>query len=136
MAGLYIHTPFCTQKCSYCDFFSAPPIGNQLKTWHLLIQHNLELIATELSPEIDSIFFGGGTPSLLTPDQISKILASCYKLFPISTDAEISLEANPATLNNEILTGFHAAGINRLSIGVQSFDDNNLHLLERKHSVK
>ncbi len=136
MAGLYLHIPFCAQKCHYCDFFSAPPAGDQLGTWHLLLQRNLQLIAQTQTPEIETIFFGGGTPSLLSPVQISSILNCCRSLFPVSSKAEISLEANPCTLTAGSLEGYLAAGINRLSLGIQSFDNRTLQLLGRKHSAE
>jgi oxygen-independent coproporphyrinogen-3 oxidase len=136
MAGLYLHTPFCAQKCHYCDFFSAPPAADQLETWHLLLQQNLQLIADPSTPEIESIFFGGGTPSLLTAEQISSILNCCRELFPVSPNAEISIEANPGTLTASSLEGYLTAGVNRLSLGIQSFDNKNLQLLGRKHSAE
>ncbi len=135
-AGLYLHTPFCSQKCHYCDFFSAPPVGDQLASWHLQLQRNLKIIAEEQTPEIETIFFGGGTPSLLSPTQIIDILDECRNLFPVSATAEISLEANPATLTVSCLEGYLAAGINRLSLGIQSFDDQTLRLLGRKHTAE
>lgn len=135
MAGLYLHIPFCKQKCHYCDFFSAPPAGDQLETWHLLLRRNLQLIAQEQTPELETIFFGGGTPSLLTPEQIDSILGSCRELFPLSPAAEISLEANPGSLTRRSLEAYLAAGINRLSLGIQSFNDQTLQLLGRKHSA-
>jgi oxygen-independent coproporphyrinogen-3 oxidase len=135
MAGIYLHIPFCEQKCRYCDFFSAPPAGNQLECWHLLLQRNLQLIAARQTPEIETIFFGGGTPSLLNPQQIKSILNCCRELFPLSRDAEISLEANPGTLSASSLAGYLDAGINRLSLGIQTFDDQALRLLGRTHSA-
>ncbi len=136
MAGLYLHIPFCAHKCHYCDFFSAPPAGDQLATWHLLLERNLRLIGTEQRPEIETIFFGGGTPSLLSPAQVSSTLACCRELFPLSQNIEISLEANPGTLTASSLAGFLAAGINRLSLGIQSFDNKYLQLLGRGHSAE
>ncbi len=136
MAGLYLHTPFCRQKCNYCDFFSTVPIQNQLETWHLLLQKNLQLIAEDQPTEIESIFWGGGTPSLLTPEQISNVLNCCQQCFTINSDSEISLEANPGTLNRNSLKGYQAAGINRLSLGVQSFDNQALTLMGRIHSAE
>ena len=136
MAGLYLHIPFCAQKCHYCDFFSVAPTGDQLETWHLLLERNLRLIAEEQAPGIETIFFGGGTPSLLTPQQIHSILNRCYQLFPVSRNAEVSLEANPGTLTASTLEGYLAAGINRLSLGIQSFDNKNLQLLGRRHSAE
>ncbi len=136
MAGLYLHTPFCRQKCHYCDFFSAPPTGTDLENWHLHLNRNLELIALDQPSSLDSIFFGGGTPSLLTPRQIESILACCNDLFDVHKDAEISIEANPGTLDVRSLQAYLEAGINRLSLGIQSFDDNFLQLLGRKHSAE
>lgn len=136
MSGLYLHIPFCRKKCHYCDFFSAPPEGNQLANWHLLLQRNLQLIAKKHPPRIETIFFGGGTPSLLSPAQIDKILNCCRNLLPLSPDLEISLEANPGTLNAESLDGYLAAGINRLSLGIQSFDDKSLQRLGRRHNAR
>jgi len=136
MAGLYLHTPFCAQKCHYCDFFSAPPSGDQLATWHRLLQRNLELIADRQTPEIETVFFGGGTPSLLSPAQIGSILDCCRRLFPLSPDVEISLEANPGTLTAFSLEEYLTAGINRLSLGIQSFDDRALQRLGRRHSAE
>ncbi len=135
MAGLYLHIPFCTQKCNYCDFFSAPPTENQLENWHLLLQRNLQLIASQQTPVIETIFFGGGTPSLLSPAQISSVLSCCRKLFSFDHNVEISLEANPSSLTASCLEGYLTAGINRLSLGIQSFDDRTLQLLGRKHTA-
>lgn len=135
MTGLYLHTPFCQQKCIYCDFFSAPPRGDQLANWHLLLQKNLELIAHSRTPVLDTIFFGGGTPSLLSPAQIDAILGCCRSHFDLTPAAELSLEANPATLDAEKLRGYRTAGINRLSIGIQSFDDRILRFLGRRHDA-
>jgi oxygen-independent coproporphyrinogen-3 oxidase len=135
MAGLYIHVPFCTQKCSYCDFFSAPPAGDQLKNWHLLLQRNLELVAPVPAAGLETIFFGGGTPSLLSPAQVRHVVQSSRSLFEVAAEAEISLEANPCSLSANTLEGYLAAGVNRLSLGIQSFDDQALHLLGRKHNA-
>ena len=135
MTGLYLHTPFCQRKCSYCDFFSAPPAGTELEDWHRLMEQNLRLIARRESPPLETIFFGGGTPSLLSVEQLDTILTCCREHFPLAAGAEISLEANPATLDPAKLQGYRAAGINRLSLGIQSFDDGMLRLLGRLHSA-
>jgi oxygen-independent coproporphyrinogen-3 oxidase len=134
MAGLYVHVPFCVSKCHYCDFFSCADATPLLSSWHLWIERHLRLIARRPSPQLDSIFFGGGTPSLLSPTQITHILDLCRRRFVLAPGAEISLEANPGTLEARHLDAYLAAGINRLSIGVQSFNDNALRQLGRIHS--
>lgn len=136
MAGLYLHTPFCRRKCHYCDFFSAPPAANQLEGWHLLLQSQLRLLGSRPARRLETIFFGGGTPSLLTPEQIGSLLETCRTVFNLDADAEISLEANPADLNLDKLFGYRAAGINRLSIGIQSFSDQQLQQLGRRHTAQ
>lgn len=134
MAGLYLHIPFCVSKCHYCDFFSCADNSPLLASWHLLIERHLRLIARQPCPQIDTIFFGGGTPSLLTPAQLTHILDLCRQLFLLSAEIEISLEANPGTLDARRLEAYLAAGINRLSLGVQSFNDTALQQLGRIHS--
>lgn len=136
MAGLYFHVPFCTSKCHYCDFFSLADQPAFLQRWHQLLIQNLRLIARRHHPQLDSIFFGGGTPSLLSPTQVSEVLHSCRELFGLSSQGEISLEANPGTLTAQKLQDYRAAGVNRLSLGVQSFSDRALRQLGRIHSAE
>lgn len=136
MAGLYLHTPFCRQKCSYCDFFSAPPEANQLERWPEFLQTHLRYIGSRERHAIETIFFGGGTPSLLPPTDISTLLETCRFQFNLDPQAEISLEANPADLTPEKLDGYRTAGINRLSIGIQSFSDQQLQRLGRRHGAQ
>ena len=131
--AIYIHIPFCDHKCIYCDFYSITktenvgPFINSIKTE---IINNSKLLNGR---EITSVFFGGGTPSLLTPNQISEILGTFYKHFTVSSKAEITLETNPGTVDLEKLKEFRNIGINRLSIGVQSFNNEELKFLTRIH---
>jgi oxygen-independent coproporphyrinogen-3 oxidase len=137
MAGIYIHIPFCKSKCGYCAF-NSEPLANPDE----LDRYAKALVAeirTErpwlLRNDIDTIYFGGGTPSLLNPDQIRQIideLADSSK--SISANAEITAEANPDSLTPDKLRGFADAGVNRLSIGIQSFDSAALNFLERIHT--
>lgn len=136
-AGIYIHIPFCLQKCAYCDFFS-------LEAWdEPCLQTYVEALISELKMRreewadrhFSSIYFGGGTPSLLSPAQIGKILDQICRLLIVDSEAEISMEANPATLNLPRLRSYRSAGVNRISLGVQSFFDDELALLGRIHSA-
>lgn len=134
-AGIYIHIPFCVKKCSYCAFLSGPagPEVRQEYVNHLV--EEIRLRSREV-PEADTIYFGGGTPSLLTPEQIGRILEEVRSAFRISEDAEVTLEANPGTLTAESLEGYRKTGINRLSMGVQSMDDRRLRYLGRIHTAE
>ncbi len=131
--AIYIHIPFCDHKCIYCDFYSITKRDN--------IEPFLEAIKAEIllntlylrEKKIISIFFGGGTPSLLSPNQIGDILSVLYKNFDISQNAEITLETNPGTVDLQKLKDFKQVGINRLSIGVQSFNNDELNFLTRIH---
>lgn len=134
-AGVYIHIPFCIKKCNYCAFLSGPagPEVRQEYVNHLI--EEIRLRSREV-PEADTIYFGGGTPSLLTPEQVGDILNEVRKAFRITEGAEVTLEANPGTLTEESLAGFREAGINRLSMGVQSMDDRRLRYLGRIHTAE
>lgn len=134
-AGIYIHIPFCVKKCNYCAFLSGPagPAVRQEYVNHLIKE--IRLRSREV-PEADTIYFGGGTPSLLTPEQIGRILEEVRSAFRISEDAEVTLEANPGTLTAESLEGYRKTGINRLSMGVQSMDDRRLRYLGRIHTAE
>ena len=133
-AGLYIHVPFCQAKCPYCDFYSVTdrrPVPEYIEA--LLAE--LDMLR-HLVPRGDSIYFGGGTPSLLTPRQIGQILENVYACFSVTLDAEVTLEVNPGTVNRESLAAYRVAGINRLNIGLQSIDDQTLIFLGRIHTAK
>ena len=133
MAGIYIHIPFCKSKCGYCGFYSLPSL--KLKD-RFLEALKAEIVARKnyLNGEnVHTIYFGGGTPSLLTLEEIRELLHLINIYFPVAENAEITLEANPDTLSLEYLEGLRKIGINRLSIGIQSFFDNDLQYLSRKH---
>lgn len=136
--SLYLHVPFCASKCPYCDFYSQVGDQAQLDAYVDLLQRHLALLyATgELSVSPATVFFGGGTPSLLSPDQVTTLLDQLRSTVGLSADAEISLEANPGTVDLQRLHGYRKAGVNRLSFGVQSLQDRALQLLGRGHSAE
>lgn len=133
-AGLYIHVPFCRRKCPYCDFYSIPARPGLLEAYTDAVCRNLECFRD--GTPIDTVYFGGGTPSLLSPAQAARILEKTAACFALSSDAEITLEANPATVTAGQLKELYAVGVNRLSIGVQSLEENQLQRLGRLHSVQ
>ncbi len=130
----YIHVPFCKHKCIYCDFYSIIKFENVNEYIKSLLKE-IDYYASEYSKshKIKTIFFGGGTPSILEPKAIEEILKYLSKKFTIDSSPEITLEANPGTLTYNKLINIKSAGINRLSIGVQSFDDDDLTYLTRIH---
>src|SRR5687767_2657889 len=131
-AGLYVHFPYCVSICSYCDF-------DRQATGFASIPRYVASVVAELRMQprrpIHSIFFGGGTPSLMTGEQVRSILTTASDQFDLLPGAEVTLEANPGECTVERLTTFRAAGVNRLSIGVQSLDDETLTRLSRRHSA-
>lgn len=135
---LYIHIPYCRQKCPYCAFFSQEPAGSDLGRYAELLQLEMCLAAetTTTLHRLDSIYFGGGTPSLLEPQQIADLIQRAEKLFGLADGAEVTLEANPGTIDFQRLAGFRQAGITRLSLGIQSFDDQMLRSLGRIHTAQ
>ncbi len=134
--GIYIHIPFCQRKCGYCDFYSVTdPQHTDNFVTSLIKEISLAADQDDYSQNFDTIYFGGGTPSLLTPAQLDLILSSLRNSFPFSQNTEITLEANPGTITLESLTEFYSMGINRLSIGIQSFKDEELKFLERIHTA-
>ncbi|MDX2493991.1 MAG: radical SAM family heme chaperone HemW [Desulfuromusa sp.] len=137
MSSLYIHIPFCSSKCPYCDFFSRVGSQQQIDEYVELLNLNIKILRQKLSscPPFKTIFFGGGTPSLLSIKQIENILNSIEQNFGIETAAEITLEANPGTVTLEQLQGYRQAGINRLSLGIQSLNDQTLQMLGRIHTA-
>lgn len=134
MAGIYLHIPFCKQACHYCDFHFSTDTGIRKE---LLESMKKEIILQQgyLAQEpIETIYFGGGTPSILTDEELSTLLGSIQKKFLVQTNAEITLEANPDDLTLSRLRAMRNIGVNRLSIGIQSFDDDVLTFLNRAHS--
>jgi oxygen-independent coproporphyrinogen-3 oxidase len=135
MAGIYIHVPFCKQACHYCDFhFALNTDKRQEMLWAFEVE--LERYRTYLAGEIpDTLYFGGGTPSLLQVDEISRLVQKVREVFGLLPDAEITLEANPDDLTPKTLDQLKEAGINRLSIGIQSFHENELKWMNRAHNA-
>ena len=135
--GIYIHIPFCVHKCIYCDFLSAPA-GDAVKYAYTkaLINEIRNTADGQVKDKITSIFFGGGTPSVLPDGCIADILAAVRDCFDISDDAEITMECNPGTVNESRLSEYRAAGVNRLSFGLQSADNNELKMLGRIHTFE
>jgi oxygen-independent coproporphyrinogen-3 oxidase len=135
-AGIYIHIPFCRSRCSYCDFATGlyesalakryvASVVSEIASWHEVAQ-----------PEtVDTIYFGGGTPSLLFPAQLQLLMNSVRMRFDVAPNAEVSMELNPGTVTEESLAAFRELGINRASFGAQTFDDRELGRLGRSHSV-
>ncbi|RPH34238.1 MAG: radical SAM family heme chaperone HemW [Bacteroidales bacterium] len=136
MASIYIHVPFCKKKCLYCDFYSIGT-SNKISQYPLLIEKELSLRKSFIKNEpIDTIYFGGGTPSLIGSSQINHILDCIAKTYTISVDAEITIEANPDDISAELLQGYRLSGVNRISIGIQSFIDDELRFLGRRHNAQ
>lgn len=132
--GLYIHVPFCKTKCGYCDFFSVTSLSD-IPEYIKAILEEISLYGHEFE-FFDTIYIGGGTPSLLSCSDLSDILNHARKTFTIDADAEITVEVNPADAHLQFLIFLRQAGVNRLILGIQSFDDNVLHFLERRHTPR
>ena len=135
MAGIYIHIPFCHKACNYCDFHFSTSLNNKDDLLRCLLKE-LEQRRNEINNSVSSIYFGGGTPSILTINEIKQLIDQCFKHYKILDDLEVTLEANPEDISIELINGYAKAGINRLSIGVQSFQDNVLEWMNRSHSSK
>lgn len=132
-AGLYVHIPFCASICNYCNF-NRGLLDEALKRQYLSALGR-EIARRGTGQPVDTIYFGGGTPSLLSPDETAGLLEKCRAAFDIPADAEVTFEVNPETVDRDRLAGFRSAGINRLSFGVQSFDDDELRRLDRRHDA-
>lgn len=136
MSGIYIHIPFCKQACHYCDFHFSTSMGKKEAMVFALIKE-LELRKTEFKDElVETIYFGGGTPSVLETEEIETIIETIYSNFKVSKDPEITLEANPDDLSEEKINQLAKSPINRLSIGIQSFFTEDLRLMNRAHSAE
>jgi len=141
MLGLYLHIPFCSAICNYCNF-NRGLLDSDLKTRYVsALCEEIGRAGAERAGgagragRADTIYFGGGTPSLLTPEEVSSILRSCHEAFDMAPGSEVTLEANPETVSTELLRAFREAGVNRLSFGVQSFRDDELRRLTRLHGA-
>jgi len=135
--GLYIHIPFCKSKCNYCDFYSIKYNDEKKQQYIKALSKEIELYTDRLRNEtVKTIYFGGGTPSVLSPKKVEHIINKITSNFNLIDDIEISMEANPASLNLEKIIKYKEAGINRLSLGVQSFLNKELKFLGRIHTSK
>ena len=136
MASLYLHIPYCEHKCIYCDFYSIENMGS-IDQFLAAIENEI-ILRSETLPDdetIETIFFGGGTPSLLSAKQLEKIFNQLHKRYKIDADAEVTCESNPGTVELNKLNEFRSVGFNRISFGIQSFHDDDLKFLTRIHSA-
>lgn len=144
MSSLYLHIPFCEHKCIYCDFYSIAPKETE-ENYDNLVQRFLTALDREITlrgqdgtfqSTYETIFFGGGTPSLLSPSAIGSVLNQLSRNFSVSENAEVTLETNPGTVDLKKLREFRSAGVNRMSFGIQSFHEKDLQFLTRIHSAE
>lgn len=136
MAGIYIHIPFCKQKCSYCDFHFSTTYASYRERMLNCIARELELRQPEMTGQsVASIYFGGGTPSLLSGGEISRLIEQVRRHNSVESDCEITLEANPDDFDETSTHEWRSAGVNRLSIGIQSFDEQDLRWMNRAHQA-
>ena len=136
MAGIYIHIPFCKRRCIYCDFFSTTQSEKKSAYVHALCQE-LDMRKDYLEGEdIETIYLGGGTPSQLTQEELEEIFSSLYNIYKVKEDAEITLEANPDDLTPEYIHMLRTLPINRISMGIQTFQEETLKLLHRRHTAQ
>ncbi len=133
-AGVYLHTPFCKSRCSYCDF-ATDVYRDSGAVERYVDALCAEVKGSEFEVQADTIYFGGGTPSLLTSEQVERVLAAVRSRFDVAADTEITMEMNPATVTSESLAAYRDLGVNRASFGVQTFDDRALKLLARGHDA-
>lgn len=137
MIGLYVHVPYCTVRCSYCDFYLVPAKGEGLRGYVAALCDEIRGVDRRFRGlSADSVYFGGGTPSLLPPALLAAVLVSIRETFALAEDAEISLEANPEDIEARRLEELAALGVNRVTIGIQSLDDRILGTLRRLHTAR
>lgn len=136
MAGIYLHIPFCQKRCIYCDFFSTTQ-SEKKAAYVKTLCRELEIRKSYLQGEaVETIYLGGGTPSQLSPEELEEIFAYIYKVYEVKPDAEITLEANPDDLTPEYIANLRRLPINRLSMGIQTFREDTLKLLNRRHTAQ
>jgi len=140
MRGIYVHVPFCVRKCGYCDFYSVAGGGEASDGFPALVEREMDLLLRaypgEAEVPADTVYFGGGTPTVLGPDRLNRMLAAIRSRFPVAEDAEITTEANPGTVTGDDFARLREGGFNRVSLGVQSFRPETLAALGRAHSVE
>ncbi|MFV2035601.1 MAG: coproporphyrinogen-III oxidase family protein, partial [Halocynthiibacter sp.] len=135
--GLYIHWPFCQSKCPYCDFNSHVSTQIDQGRWARAYLSEIARVgALTTGRSLNTVYFGGGTPSLMEPELVGAILARVRATWPLANDAEITLEANPSSVEAMRFRGYRDAGVNRVSLGVQAMNDDDLRALGRLHSTK
>ncbi len=132
-AGIYIHMPFCEKICPYCDFYSITTREDDIKLFVDSVISEIRQKSAFAKYEYDTIYFGGGTPSILKPDQIKKIIENLDAVFRFAGDVEVTVECNPSSLTKEKAAGYLESGVNRLSLGIQGFSNKNLKTLGRLH---
>jgi putative oxygen-independent coproporphyrinogen III oxidase len=135
--ALYIHIPFCTNKCFYCDFNSYVAAGQPIDAYLDALDNEMRLTVAHLPPtEINTVFVGGGTPTVLNPEQMTRFLESVQRHFPLSPNVEFTMEANPGTTDLEKLAAMREGGVNRISFGAQTFDNDLLATIGRIHAAE
>lgn len=136
-AGIYIHIPFCRSRCSYCDFATGAYDGPLAERYVRALAREIAAFdhAPQTLPEVDTIYFGGGTPSMLSPSQVARILEAAHARFRVTTAAEVTMEMNPGSLTLATLREYRSLGVNRASYGAQSFDERELRRLGRAHTA-
>ena len=134
MLALYVHVPFCRSKCAYCDFFSLPG-PSQAEAYVEALIKEVQLRGRLWGAKLNTFYFGGGTPSCLKPELLAAVLDECGRFFSWDSGTELTLEANPGTVDRPYLESIRSLGINRLSIGLQAGQDAHLKRLGRGHSV-
>lgn len=135
--GLYVHWPFCQSKCPYCDFNSHTASEIDQPRWLRAYLSELDRVAAEIGPRtLNTIYFGGGTPSLMAPETVAAIIQRAKRHWPTANDVEITLEANPTSIEAGRFRGYKEAGVNRVSMGFQALNDHDLRKLGRLHTVK
>jgi oxygen-independent coproporphyrinogen III oxidase len=134
MAGIYIHVPFCRSACHYCDFYFTVDLRRTDAFCEAIGEELIQRCKEVEGEGVNTVYFGGGTPSLLPIGRLQEIMGIVQRYYAVSEGAEVTIEANPEDLSKEYLQGLHSTGFNRLSLGIQSFDDDELRLLNRQHT--
>lgn len=135
MSGIYLHIPFCQKRCIYCDFFSSTRSGMKAEYVQALCQELEQRKDYLRGAAVETIYLGGGTPSQLNGEELHRIFDTLFRLYPVTPDAEITLEANPDDLTPDYISLLQSLPVNRLSMGVQTFDDRKLRMLNRRHTA-
>src|SRR5215470_11136322 len=142
LAGIYIHIPFCATRCHYCNFATGGYESELARRYTAAVREEIGRAdvssgsMTLMMRRVDTIYFGGGTPTTLTVGQISSLIEECRREFDVAPDSEITAEANPGSISQNYLEELRSSGVNRLSFGVQSFDDGELRMIGRTHSAE